>query len=153
MQVWILLKYNFLNREKRRYLLKYWYINWCWGKGGINFSAFMDEAIENLKWFDINYFIALKNDLEKLCTEHDIDFWLWGTIIDFYKANFSLAYKIFKLLEWKKYWKKINNFLGRFFIFLTILYLINKYGKKYFYFWKKRTLEELFKNFKSNKNY
>jgi len=140
-----LLRYKF-NRKQRRYLKKEWYINWCWGKWWFNFSDSMFYIIKNLNWYSKYYYYILLADLEKLCWEHDIDFTLWWTKMDFRKANLIFAYKVFKLVSWGK-WRHI---FGRIGLFLVIYVLLNRHGKGYFNFWKKKELKELFINYEKN---
>lgn len=158
-----LLRYK-LNRRQRRYLEKKWYINWCWGKGWFNFSNFLNESISRLKWYLKEYLWDLWKDIEKLCLEHDIDFTLWWTIWDFRKANFIFAFKIFKLLNWKKLHKwyyreyfilvrfflRIMNFFARLWIFLVAYILLNRHWKELFKFGKKKKLEDLFIDYNEN---
>lgn len=139
-----LLRYKF-NRKERRFLAHEGFINWCWGKWWFNFSDSILYTIKQLKWYNQEFLKKLLLDLELLCWEHDIDFTLWGTKWDFRKANFIFAYKIFKLTSWKRW----RHFFGRIWLFLVIYILLNRHGKKYFAFWKKRKLEELFINFNS----
>jgi hypothetical protein len=145
-----LLRYKF-NRKQRRYLQAQWYMNWCGGKWGFNFSRTITDIIEELHGFQKDFYKKLLLDLEKLCWEHDIDFTLGGTKWDFRKANFIFAYKVFKLTSWNK-WRHI---FGRIWLMLIIYILLNRHGKYYFNFKSKKTLEDLFKNYKESneKNY
>lgn len=134
-----LLRYNF-NRKQRRYLTKQWYINGCGGKWGFSFSNTIRYSIRELKGFDQAYYLALLNDIEKLCWEHDIDFTLGNTKWDFRLANFRFAIRLFKLLRW-------GNFFGRLSLWIIIYVLLNRHGKQYFNFWDKKTLDDLLKGF------
>ena len=137
-----LLKY-FFNRKERRYLVKAGYSNWCWGKWGFDFSGTIKNIIKNLKWYDQVFYKKLFDDIELLCWEHDVDFTLWWTKWDFFKANFRLAWNIFRLLRWANIlWK-----YSRVWLFIVVFRKLNKYGKKYFSFKKKKELKELFVNF------
>jgi hypothetical protein len=151
-----LLRYK-LNRRQRRYLFKKWLVNWCGGKWWFNFSTFINESIVKLKWYLSEFYTSLWNDIQLLCFEHDIDFTLWWSIWDFRKANFLFAYKIFKLLAWKKLYKswwlemniffKVLNILPRLGISFVIYILLNRHWKEFFNFWKKKNIEDLFINY------
>ena len=134
-----LLRYNF-NRKQRRYLAKQWYMNGCGGKWGFSFSNTIRAAIKELKGFNQAFYLALLNDIEKLCWEHDIDFTLGNTKKDFRLANFRFAWRMFKLLRW-------GNFFGRLSLWIIIYVLLNRHGKHYFNFKDKKTLEDLFINY------
>lgn len=98
-------------------------INWCWGSGGVNFSQIIRYFLKNFERFDKKYYHKLFADIERLCDEHDLDFYhkKW-----FKKSNFIFAFWVFKLI---KSWTKFSE---RFVIFIVIFYLLNKYWKKYY---------------------
>lgn len=98
-------------------------INWCWGSGGVNFSQIIRYFLKNFESFDKKYYHKLFSDIERLCDEHDLDFYYkkW-----FKKSNFIFAFWVFKLI---KSWTKFSE---RFVIFIVIFYLLNKYWKKYY---------------------
>lgn len=131
-----ILRYKF-NRSQRRYFIKKWYINGCWGKWGFSFSDSIEYSISQLKGFKKERLARLWSDIEKLCGEHDIDFTLWKTKWRFIKANFIFVRWLFKLLWW-------GNFFWRLTVAIIVFILLNRHWKKYFNWEKDITLEDLF---------
>lgn len=129
-----------LSKRDLQILKDNWYINWCGWKGSTNFSKIIKHNIETFWNFKSNKAEQLFDDIEYyICHSHDIDFSLWGNIFSFYKANFIFAYKLYKITRFATFWERL-------FIWMLAYYLLNKFGKKFFYFWKKRDLKWLLNN-------
>lgn len=100
-----------------------WIINWCWGKWWVNFSKIIKNNLKDLKNYDKEKYSELFDDIERLCAEHDLDYYKqkW-----FRKSNFIFAFNVVRLIgSW-------TSLLERITIFLVIYFLLNKYWKKYY---------------------
>lgn len=120
--------------DKKRYdeLYAIWVINWCWGHTAFNFDTFFEENIEKLPEYLQKEWMQLKEDIKYLlCGPHDVRFENWNTLFHFYLANFIFAYWLFKLTHWTTY---TNRIVAMF----VVYWLLNKYWRKFFNFWKKK---------------
>jgi len=104
-----------------------WISNWCWWKGGFNFSKFL-ENIKKTPSFDEIKFSKFKDDLRVVCGFHDYKFFVWWNFIDFIVANLTLANDIQQLTHWRWYIRRIATFLAVF-LWTTL------FGWKYFNFY------------------
>lgn len=117
-----ILEYNLTNSEKN-HLYMCWITNGCWWKGWKNFDKILKDNIEFIPWFNKNKADKLYKDIREICFEHDIEFRFkkW-----FYKSNYRMAKKLYKLLYWAK-------FSQRFSIVFICFILLSKYWKKFYY--------------------
>lgn len=138
-----LLIYEFSYKEKRLLLSK-WIVNWCGGKKGFKF----DYLFRIAKWIiwksnkiRLEKVSKLFKDMKLLCSfTHDIDFYLWWWIKEFYKANIVFIIWILQLLHWSNWYIKIL-------IFILLFLWLNIFWLFHFHFTKnKRTIENLFTN-------
>ena len=117
-----ILKYNFSEKEIEE-MKNVWIINGCGWKWWVDFSEIIEIFFEKFENFKNEKNLELWSDIEKLCFEHDYDFYIWK---NFKKSNFDFAFWVFRLI------KSWTNFLERFLIFVIIFFLLNKYWKKYY---------------------
>jgi len=140
-----ILSYNF-NREERRKLYKLWFVNWCWGKWGENFDEILKVNIKFLKNFDPYFLQKLLDDIKKICEEHDLDYqllrnaWFW-----FFRANFRMALKLFRLIHWTSIWWRIS-------LASIVFVLLQKYGKRFFNWSVPTTLENIYSKLYASEN-
>ena len=118
-----ILKYNFSEKQIEE-MKKSWIINGCGWKGWVDFSEIIKIFFEKFENFKNEKNLELWSDIEKLCFEHDYDFYIWK---NFKKSNFDFAFWVFRLI------KSWTNFLERFLIFVIIFFLLNKYWKIYYF--------------------
>lgn len=114
-----ILEYNLTELEI--FHLEIWeIINWCWAKWWPNFDKILKDMIEIIPWFNEFKKNKLYEDIRKICFEHDIDyrFQKW-----FYKVNYKMANKIYKLLHWAKFSHRMS-------IKITCFILLNRNWKE-----------------------
>lgn len=113
-----ILEYN-LNKKEKYNLEKCYIINWCWAKWWQNFDKIIKNNIEIIPNFNKSKKYKLYQDIREICFEHDIDyrFQKW-----FYKANYKMARRLYKLLHWAK-------FSHRFSVKIICFVLLSKYWK------------------------
>ena len=93
-----ILWYTPLTHEQIELLWQAGLFNGTWADG-VFFDDLIDkifEILENLKVFDDWKWIDLRRDINQLVVRHDID---TGFKIWFFKANWRLAYWLYKLLH------------------------------------------------------
>ncbi len=100
------------------------YCNWCWWKGGINFEL----LIKSLPYFKKDKGKQLLEDLHLLCNMHDIWFYKWWNLIDFFVVNLIFSVWVYRLLHW-------TLFIVRLFLFVILYLLLNLFGIRYFNRW------------------
>lgn len=129
-----LLTYNFSDEDKIK-LEILWIVNWCWAKWRFNFSNFVDK-VENYIWFKSEKFDSFKKDVKEFCSfQHDVRFWEWWNIIDFFIANLEFINWMLNFLHWTSVKRRILVFIILFF-WLTFLWF------SAFNFWEKRSIRE-----------
>ena len=121
-----ILEYNLTDSEKE-FLFLSWIINWCGWKWWTNFDKIIKDNITVIPWFDKKKANKLYKNIRSICYEHDIDFRFkrW-----FYKSNYKMAKKLYKLLFWAKFTHRMS-------LFFICFYLLCKYGKRFYYIKKK----------------
>lgn len=121
-----ILRYNF-SEEKKKELLEKKIINGCWGKWWINFDKIIHDNIVYVPFFFHDKAESLFKDIRELCFEHDYDFYLWGSIFTFLKANFIFAKWVFVLTSWTRIKYRIT-------LFFIVFLLLCRFWAKYFTF-------------------
>lgn len=114
-------------------------VNGCGGDGSaFDFDVILED-LEKCKNYKVAFLGTLKKDVQKLCNEHDLDYFLQ---IGFIKSNFIFCKNIYKLV---KSWTK---FRERFYIAFILFLLLNIFGKEYY---KKAKIKnkELLQQFKN----
>lgn len=116
-----ILEYNLTIKEKE-HLYLCWIVNGCWWKGWKNFNKILKDNIDRIPWFDKEKADKLYNDIRDICLEHDIDyrFKKW-----FYKSNYRMSKKLYKLLSWAKFSHRLS-------VKLITLFFLCKYWKKFY---------------------
>ena len=122
------LEYEF-NQEQLLDLEEKWIINWCGGKGGVNFDLLLRRLVKTFKNFLPEKWQWLFEKMQKVCYSHDYDFYLWWWLYNFIRANYRFWKNLFFLLSWAK-------MTERFWIALFAFIMICIFWKKYFN-WKK----------------
>lgn len=99
-----ILEYN-LNKKEKEHLELCWIVNWCWAKWWQNFDEILKDNIKLIPGFNKSKKYRLYQDIRDICLEHDIDyrFQKW-----FYKSNYKMAQKLYKLLYWAKYSHRLS---------------------------------------------
>ena len=114
----------------KNYMIKYykelWVVNWCWGDWGYKFDKVINYVIhflEKREGYDSDKWDKLKQDINRVCAEHDIDYFLkkW-----FFKSNFIFAKNIFLLC------KNWTNFVEKSFIFILIFVCLNLFWIRFY---------------------
>ena len=127
--------------EKEKQILKdKKVINWCGGEWWFKFLWLMRlvRMIIEFSWkLILNKILLLFHDIRELCYIHDIRFTLWWNLKDFYKANKNFIIWILDLLYWASP-------VTRFFVKIVLFIWLNTIWLKYFSFWKKKNLNDLF---------
>lgn len=116
-----------------------WWINWCWGKWGTNFSRIIRLKIKQFPEFLDSKYFSLLDDIERSCYDHDIDFSLGWNYIRFLIANYKFAFRLYCLTNWATVTQRLL-------VSITVFFSLNIYGKKYFSFWPRKSLKYLLKN-------
>lgn len=100
------------------YLIENDIINWIWIKWE-NLDYVVLEIIRTTYRFDENKSFQLLWDIKQLAFYHDIMYFyrFW-----FYYSNLWFAYKVYKLIDWDIWYRRIL-------VFITILFILNKYWK------------------------
>lgn len=121
-------KQGWLQQKDIEVLKKAGIVNWIGGKG-----ACLEPIIEkilDLPYFDSDRYKELYQDIEVLSYWHDIDYYIPWNYIDFIKVNFIFSYRLYKLLNWTKWY-------ARLWIAVLIFIVLQIYWKEYFNFSKK----------------
>ena len=92
-----------LSWEEVEAFLELWIINGCWGEWGFSFDNFIEDNIKYLSYFDDNKVTELRNDLTRICYEHDLEFFLQ---LGFFKSNWRMTKKVYWILYWVTPFKK-----------------------------------------------
>ena len=93
-----------------------WITNWMWSKWGIQWT---DEA-RKFKAFDSVKWQELLDDLDLVSNIHDLEFWKWWGIKQFYKSNLDLINRVLILLHWTSTLRRLAVFIIMFFGLNTI---------------------------------
>lgn len=116
---------------------KLWIINGCGGKWWLNFSKILHHQIVLFPEFQKEKLQKLLYDIEhKACWPHDVHFYQWWLLIAYIISNFLFGYRLFKLLHWTTFGKRLLIGLSAFFGLLF-------WGYKYFHWclpWKKNKI-------------
>ena len=108
--------YSFLaNMEKKGVC------NWCWGKGGFNFS----DNFKKMPAFEADKEQKLLKDFRTVCNIHDIKFHFGNGFIDYIKANYEFWLNCIELLHWTS----VNQ---RIIVFSLTFFGTTFFGWKYF---------------------
>ena len=112
--------------EKIELYKKEWIINGCGGKGSFKFDkiiSFVIDFLQKREGYDAEKGKKLKRDINRVCAEHDIDYFLH---IWFFKSNFIFAKNIFLLC------KNWTSFVEKSFLFIIIFFWLNIFWLKYY---------------------
>jgi hypothetical protein len=115
-----------------------WIVNWI-GSWKFNFSVFYNKFIVVAPNFLSEKSEKLIADIEALSVYHDITYYNGNTFIDKIKADYTFALWVVNLLEWTR----IRN---RLFVFMTIMFILNTVGNKFYNFWEKKFVTLILKN-------
>ena len=116
----------YISREDMNYLIKIWVVNWIWWKWSLLLKYV--NTIKTIPEFNESRFWEWISDFEDIpVAYHDIDYtigwWYW----DFTLANFKLAVRTKRLLNWTNmFWKNA--------IPVMIFISTQLFGTKYFNF-------------------
>lgn len=101
------------------YFLDNWVINWIWIRGE-NLENLVLSMIQTTYKFDESQSYSLLVDIRTLSYYHDI---FYSYRLGFYYSNLWFCYKLYKLIDWDVWYRRIAVFLG-------VLFLLNKYWKE-----------------------
>jgi hypothetical protein len=108
-----------MSNTQIEYFMKNWIINGIWIRWQ-NLEGIIIDIIRATYRFDEDKSWGLLWDIRQLCFYHDI---MYTFKLGFYYSNWWLACKVFKLIDW-------DIFRRRILVFIWIIIILNKYGKK-----------------------
>ncbi len=100
--------------------------NWMGRKGWIGWT----KQARKFKAFDSKRWNQLLNDLDLVSDIHDLEFWKWGRVIKFYKANLDLINRVLILLHWTSILRRLLVFIIMFFGLNTVWVIAFNWGWK-----------------------
>ena len=118
-------KYWWLQTKEVDALKKAWIINWIGWKGATLEPIIND--IMDLPYFDSDRYKELRQDIEKISRWHDLDYTIWWSYCNFMKANLIFCIRLYNLLGWTKWYKRL-------WVVIFTFYILQTYGKQYFNF-------------------
>ena len=132
-----LLRYKFT--EEQKLALKTLGIsNGCGWAKGFKFIN-LKNRIEKLPFVDKKRLNKLYWDIEQLCNyNHDIEFYLWGGIIDYFRANYFFALNCIGLLHWTSTKARLG-------LFLLLLLWLTLFGWRFFNWGARKDINNLYK--------
>ena len=81
----------------------------------------------DLPYFDSDRYKELRQDIEKISRWHDLDYTIWWSYYNFMKANLIFCIRLYNLLGWTKWYKRL-------WVVIFTFYILQVYGKQYFNF-------------------
>jgi hypothetical protein len=129
-----LLIYKF-TAEQKLILKSLWVVNGCWWAKWFKFE-YLFSLVKWIVWkcnkVKAHKLWKLFTDFQLLCNfTHDIDFYLWWSLKDFYRANMQFIEWILKLLHW-------SSWHIRWFVAIILFLWLNIIWLFYFHYRKKR---------------
>ena len=103
-------------------------VNWLGWKGTPLMPIL--EKIMDLPYFDSDRYKNLFENIDRIACYRDIDFHIWKTYLDFTKSNLIFSYRLYKLLWWTKWYKRLG-------IAIITMIVLQKYWKQYFRWFNK----------------
>ena len=107
-----------ISNKQLIYLLDNWIVNWIW----VNWQNLEDlilSIIETTYRFNKTKSMSLLCDLRQLSYFHDI---MYTFKLGFYYSNLWLAYKVYLLIDWDVWYRRI-------WVFIWIFLILNKFWK------------------------
>lgn len=78
-----------------------WIHNWCWWEGWTSFSKIVRHNLKLLpKYKEDQWLLFWKSVEDDVCNPHDEDFYNWGFIYAYIKANSIFTYRFCRKLWW-----------------------------------------------------
>ena len=98
-------------------------VNWIWGENA-SLKHIIDDILD-LPYFEADKYQELFEDIERISIWHDISYFIPWNYLDFTKANIIFSWRLYKLLCWTRWYKRI-------WIAMITFIVLQIHWKKYF---------------------